>query len=298
VSIGLIGQAVGLFAVTNIDDIVILALFFGDATSRSGALRVVAGQYVGFAGILAAAIVGALGAGLLPEMMIPYLGLLPLLLGLRAAWVAWAAWREYFPRSNGADHADKADRDGDISERSASGPGVFTVAAVTVANGGDNIGVYVPVFTTTGTGGLLTYVLAFLVLVAVWCAVGVPLRRAAPRCESPVPVGAHPVADRPDRHRIDHPRRGPCLRPLRPTRAAAAAMRRHGNYSRSSNRVCACLGRVRCGQADAGWDAGGGAVRGEPPSRRGAAATLLMCGLFAAPRVLPVLVSRPVVTTQ
>jgi cadmium resistance protein CadD (predicted permease) len=45
VSIGLIGQAVGLFVVTNIDDIVILALFFGDATSRSGALRVVAGQY-------------------------------------------------------------------------------------------------------------------------------------------------------------------------------------------------------------------------------------------------------------
>lgn len=168
-SIELIGQAVGLFTVTNIDDIVILALFFGDATSPSGALQVVAGQYVGFAGILAAAIVGALGAELLPEMMIPYLGLLPLLLGLRAAW---AAWREYFPRSNGANHADKANRDSDISERSASGPGVFTVATVTLANGGDNIGVYVPVFTTTGTGDLLTYVLAFLVLVAVWCAVG------------------------------------------------------------------------------------------------------------------------------
>jgi cadmium resistance protein CadD (predicted permease) len=43
------------------------------------------------------------------------------------------------------------------------------VAAVTFANGGDNIGVYVPVFATTG---ITKYVIVFLVLVAVWCAAG------------------------------------------------------------------------------------------------------------------------------
>lgn len=43
------------------------------------------------------------------------------------------------------------------------------MAAVTFANGGDNVGVYVPVFTTGGTVG---YVLVFLALVAVWCALG------------------------------------------------------------------------------------------------------------------------------
>jgi cadmium resistance protein CadD (predicted permease) len=79
-----------MFAVTNVDDIVILALFFGQATDQRGAAaRVVVGQYLGFAGILAASIVGALGAGLLPDTMIPYLGLVPLLLGLCAAWRAW-----------------------------------------------------------------------------------------------------------------------------------------------------------------------------------------------------------------
>jgi len=41
-----------------------------------------------------------------------------------------------------------------------------------LANGGDNIGVYVPVFATTDTGGLFTYLLVFLALVAVCCAVG------------------------------------------------------------------------------------------------------------------------------
>ncbi|WP_255512796.1 cadmium resistance transporter [Kribbella sp. VKM Ac-2568] len=71
--------------------IVVLALFFGHAHEhgRAGAIRVVVGQYLGFAAILAASIVGALGAGLLPESVIPYLGLLPLYLGLRAGWSAW-----------------------------------------------------------------------------------------------------------------------------------------------------------------------------------------------------------------
>jgi cadmium resistance protein CadD (predicted permease) len=46
------------------------------------------------------------------------------------------------------------------------------VAAVTFANGGDNIGVYVPVFTTAGLGGVSVYAAVFLFLVAVWCFAG------------------------------------------------------------------------------------------------------------------------------
>ena len=46
------------------------------------------------------------------------------------------------------------------------------VAAVTFANGGDNIGVYVPVFATAGLGGMSVYAVVFLVLVAVWCLAG------------------------------------------------------------------------------------------------------------------------------
>jgi cadmium resistance protein CadD (predicted permease) len=45
-------------------------------------------------------------------------------------------------------------------------------AAVTLANGGDNIGVYVPAFAATGIGALITYVIVFLLLVAVWCVAG------------------------------------------------------------------------------------------------------------------------------
>nr|WP_074946043.1 cadmium resistance transporter [Jiangella alba] len=47
-----------------------------------------------------------------------------------------------------------------------------TIAAVTFANGGDNVGVYVPVFGASGAAATAVYVVVFLLLVAVWCALG------------------------------------------------------------------------------------------------------------------------------
>ncbi|MFD4674883.1 cadmium resistance transporter [Lentzea sp. NPDC058450] len=152
--LGTIGQAVGLFAVTNVDDIVILALFFAQGAGHRHTTRTITlGQYLGFAGILGAAVAAAFGATFLPDQAIPYLGLLPLALGIKAAISAWR-------------HRDDPDE-----ERTAS-PTILAVAAVTFANGGDNIGVYVPVFATSGVSDTAVYVVVFLVLVAVWVAAG------------------------------------------------------------------------------------------------------------------------------
>jgi cadmium resistance protein CadD (predicted permease) len=158
-SLGIIGQAAGLFAVTNIDDILILALFFAQGAGHRHTTRTIAiGQYVGFAGILAVAAAAGFGATFLPERAIPWLGLLPLALGIRAAI---GAWRH---------RHDKDGADGDAQR--TGGPRILEVAAVTFANGGDNIGVYVPVFATAGAAGLLVYAVVFLALVAVWVAAG------------------------------------------------------------------------------------------------------------------------------
>lgn len=150
---GVVGQAVGLFAVTNIDDILLLALFFAQGAGRPGAGRaILVGQYLGFAGILGVAVAAAFGATFLPESVIPYLGMLPLALGLKSAWTAWTS------------------RGHDEDERPPQGPPrAMEVAAVTFANGGDNIGIYVPVFATAGIG---VYAAVFLALVAVWVAAG------------------------------------------------------------------------------------------------------------------------------
>lgn len=146
-------QAIGLFIVTNIDDIIVLSLFFARGAGQRGTTaRILAGQYLGFGGILAAAVLVTLGAdAFLPPQAIPYFGLVPLFLGI---WAAWQAWR--------GDNDDD-----DEAKVSGKNVGVLTVAAVTFANGGDNIGVYVPVFLSVGPAAVIAYCVVFLALVAV-----------------------------------------------------------------------------------------------------------------------------------
>ncbi|GBG36337.1 cadmium resistance transporter [Mycobacterium montefiorense] len=152
-----VGKAAAIFAVTNIDDLVVLAVFFGPASrTRSGVARVIVGQYLGFAAILAVSVIGAFGANLLPASAIPYLGLVPLLLGLRAARRLWRERAQDDPAAVG----------------SARGAGGMQVAAVTFANGGDNISLYVPVFALADVLGTATYMGVFLLGVGLWCVAG------------------------------------------------------------------------------------------------------------------------------
>ena len=147
-------SAIGLFIATNIDDIIVLSLFFARGAGQKGTtLRILAGQYLGFMGILAATVLVTLGAGaFLPAEVIPYFGLIPLALGL---WAAWQAWR-----------SDDDDDDDDDAKIAGKKVGVLTVAGVTFANGGDNIGVYVLVFLNVDTAAVIIYCIVFLVLVA------------------------------------------------------------------------------------------------------------------------------------
>ncbi|CAM5457517.1 MULTISPECIES: cadmium resistance transporter [Leifsonia] len=144
-------QAIGLFMATNIDDIIVLSLFFARGSGQRGTTsRILIGQYLGFIGILGASVLVALGAGaFLPPQVIPYFGLIPLALGLRAAWQAW-----------------RKREDDDDAKVEGKKVAVWTVAGVTFANGGDNIGVYVPVFLSVGPAATVAYCVVFLVLVA------------------------------------------------------------------------------------------------------------------------------------
>jgi cadmium resistance protein CadD (predicted permease) len=151
VDAGLLGRAAAMFAVTNVDDLVLLAVFFGRAAGRRGELKVVGGQILGLAAILAVSIAGALGAGLLPDGAVRWLGVLPVLLGIRAAWQAWRQ---------------------EDDDEPAPATGLLGIALVCFANGGDNVGVYVPAFAATGPAGLAGYVVVFLAGVAVWCVAG------------------------------------------------------------------------------------------------------------------------------
>jgi cadmium resistance protein CadD (predicted permease) len=148
--------AAGLFGGTNIDDMVVLAVLNASsrADGRPKVWHIWLGQYAGFAALVVISLLAALGLTLVPEGWIWLLGLVPLLAGVRKLVIAIRA--HYC-----GDH---------ISPAVATGlPGVI---GLTLANGGDNIAAYTPVFSTIGAGDTTVTLVVFFVGVALWCQIG------------------------------------------------------------------------------------------------------------------------------
>ena len=152
--IGTIVAAIGLFAATNIDDIVVLTVLF--VASARGALpgwKVVAGQYAGFVTLVGISVVAAAGLTIVPDKWVGFLGLIPLAIGI------YSLVRTLRRRGDDDDDDDDA----------ISAVGLLGVAGITIANGADNISLYTPVFRTNPVQDTVVTIIVFLVLVAVWC---------------------------------------------------------------------------------------------------------------------------------
>ncbi len=159
-----LGVGVALFASTNIDDIFLLAAFFADPHLRPR--NIVAGQFLGITGLTAASAAAALAALAIPEAWTALLGIAPLLLGVRKLW-------ELRTRQAEGDDDERLRNTEHEAERRTHSQ-VLAVAAVTVANGGDNLGVYIPVF-AQNVSVIPAYVVIFAVMTALWCVMGYAL---------------------------------------------------------------------------------------------------------------------------
>ena len=151
-----VATATALFIGTNLDDMVVLALLniASRANGSPKAWQIWTGQYAGTAVLVGVSLLASLGLTLLPENRTWLLGLVPLGLGLYKLVVALRA------QSSGT-HAS-----------TAPAAGLFGVAAVTVANGGDNVAAYTPVFRTSSAGDIAVTLGMFGLGVALWCAAG------------------------------------------------------------------------------------------------------------------------------
>jgi cadmium resistance transport/sequestration family protein len=150
-----IAAAVGLFVATNLDDIVVLTVLFAVAargTSRLRGWQIVAGQYLGLVTLIAVSFLAALGLTIVPDEWVGLLGLIPLAIGVLAL----------VRTLRGKDDDDEA-------ESALKAVGLLGVAGITIANGGDNIAIYTPVFRTVSTTDALVTIAVFLVLLALWC---------------------------------------------------------------------------------------------------------------------------------
>jgi cadmium resistance protein CadD (predicted permease) len=142
-----------LFAGTNVDDIVVLTVLniSSRAAGRPRVWHIWVGQYAGFTVLVAVSLAAAAGLALVPEHWLWLLGLLPLGLGLGKLATAVRAHR---------------------SGRYAS-PAVVTgltgVTGLTIANGGDNVAAYIPVFRTSSAAAITVIVAVFIAGIAVYC---------------------------------------------------------------------------------------------------------------------------------
>lgn len=153
---GTIATAAGMFAGTNVDDIIVLTVLFlsARASGRPAPWQIWAGQYLGIAALVVVSVIAALGLTIVPDAWVGLLGLLPFALGVR-----------------GLVSAIRTRNDQDAVP-AAVASGLLSVAGVTIANGADNISVYTPVFRTIGTTATLVSIAVFAVGVAAWCLAG------------------------------------------------------------------------------------------------------------------------------
>jgi cadmium resistance protein CadD (predicted permease) len=152
--VGLIGLAIALFVSTNIDDVFVLLGFFADPKFKMR--QIVVGQYLGIIGLYGASVVASLIALVIAPAFIGLLGLAPIAIGLKKAW----------DLRKGADASEAASED---HEKASAGHGnVVAVAAVTLANGGDNISIYTPLFAARSAYDVAVIGVVFALMTLVW----------------------------------------------------------------------------------------------------------------------------------
>ncbi|MBC1236299.1 cadmium resistance transporter [Nostoc sp. 2RC] len=149
------------FSATNIDDIVILTLLFSQVNKTFRSRHIIAGQYLGFAALIAASLPGFFGGLIIPQSWIRLLGFMPIIIGMSSLLK-----RE-------EDSPEEVSEETQGSYPSVIGsflsPQTCNVAAIAFANGSDNISVYVPLFANLELESLLVIMSVFFALVGVWC---------------------------------------------------------------------------------------------------------------------------------
>jgi len=173
-----------LFVATDIDDLFVLLGFFADP--KFPARQVIVGQYLGIGALVLVSVAAAQIALIIPSAYVGLLGLAPIAIGSKRLFDLW----------RGQERGEE-----ELEHYAASGARgqIFAVAAVTIAHGGDNIGVYTSLFAVRSGIETIVIVAVFAIMTAVWCAIahwlvhhrtiGAPIRRYGHRVLPLVLIG-------------------------------------------------------------------------------------------------------------
>ncbi|BAZ10174.1 cadmium resistance transporter [Calothrix sp. NIES-4071] len=172
--LGAVASACAAFSATNLDDIIILTLFFAQVNANFRKRHIIIGQYLGFTVIILASLPGFFSGLVIKRSLIGLLGFLPIIIGI------YQLLKLVKTKENDNDQIQAVPvttNQGNTIFNNLLAPQIYNVAAVTFANGGDNISVYVPLFASTNFQQLLITLAVFYILIGVWCYLGYFLTR-------------------------------------------------------------------------------------------------------------------------
>ncbi|WP_429223983.1 cadmium resistance transporter [Methanobacterium oryzae] len=139
------------FVATNIDDLFVLMIFFANKDYKNN--QIVIGQYLGVSFLILISLLGYFFKFIVPMSVIGLLGIFPIIIGLKSLI-----------------DLKNRDKEDEIGENLKSkGSSIFTVTFVSFINGGDNIGVYTPLFATLDIYQLFVMVVVFMTMIGIWC---------------------------------------------------------------------------------------------------------------------------------
>ncbi|HFI0165098.1 TPA: CadD family cadmium resistance transporter [Streptococcus suis] len=140
-----------LYSGTAVDLLIILMLFFAKRKSRKDIINIYLGQFLGSVSLILLSLLFAFILNYIPSKeILGLLGLIPIFLGLKVLLL-------------GDSDGEAIAKDGLRKDNKNL---IFLVAMITFAScGADNIGVFVPYFTTLNLANLIVALLTFLVMI-------------------------------------------------------------------------------------------------------------------------------------
>ncbi len=135
--------AISAFISTNIDDFFIDSILFFDCKSKKETNEVIIGKYLGMSILVSVSLIITTN---IPKNFIGYLGFIPLILGIK----------EIIENLKNDDNEQKQNR---------STNKIINTTLITISDGADNIGIYIPIFVQLDQYQIMITILVFLILI-------------------------------------------------------------------------------------------------------------------------------------
>lgn len=165
---------------TTFDDNIYLAMFFSRTDHQFRPLHIVVGEYLGFSMLIAISLSGFLIGRVVDSAWLGLLGLLPISIGVNALLVRQSCQPSPTASQDAQPSGDRhpsgrqcrtaSSRRRPLTLwRALRDRRTYQVSAVSIANGGNNIAIYIPLFATCSLPRLVVILLVCYAAIGLWC---------------------------------------------------------------------------------------------------------------------------------